>query len=58
MTGGRNSTWLCVGCLEPAGPLLKCDIPVLLDPELPDGIVVFRDREGNVLHTVALAPEQ
>lgn len=33
-------------------------IPVLLDPELPDGIVVFRDREGNILHTVALAPEQ
>jgi hypothetical protein len=30
-------------------------IPIFVDPELPDNIVVFRDREGNILHPVALA---
>lgn len=30
-------------------------IPVLIDPELPDNTVVFRDRAGNTLHTVVLS---
>jgi hypothetical protein len=30
-------------------------IPLIVDPNLPGSTVVFRDRQGNALHTVVLA---
>lgn len=38
-----------------SSPVRILGIPVVVDPNLPDNHVVFRDRQGNVLHTVALA---